>query len=75
MKQGYFTQVPDLICVRVPVWLCDFVAAKADTLRDIATRAAVAAKTILRVFMGTSSFAVCLEDISIERAKQKSVFN
>jgi len=45
----YFTQVPDLIWVRVPLWLWVLVAAKAVALTDRATRAATA--TIMDFFM------------------------
>ena len=58
---NYFTQVPDLIWVLVPVWL--LVAAKAVTLSDNATSAAVAVIMSFLVFIGTSSFRVCLSDM------------
>ena len=45
----YFTQVPDLIWVRVPLWLWVLVAAKAEALMDRAIRAATA--TIMDFFM------------------------
>ncbi len=58
---NYFTHVPDLIWVLVPVWL--LVAAKAVTLSDNATSAAVAVIMSFLVFIGTSSFRVCLPDM------------
>jgi hypothetical protein len=45
----YFTQVPDLIWVRVPLWLWVLVAAKAEALTERASSAAMA--TIMDFFM------------------------
>jgi hypothetical protein len=47
----YFTQVPDLIWVRVPLWLWVLVAAKAVTLSTSVTKAATATTMIFRVFI------------------------